>query len=156
MNRVYTGKHNIKIAFLTCQEAGRLLAADGIANGCGLRKGGPVLLSYAQDGDEKTAIEEGERFDPSGWHGIEATSNPFDIEIVHAGAYGDVYGCVYEPVYKTMSEANLDPFDNEARVAYFAKFVKSYISDVLGRGFDDSTRFCFEIPEALVSKVEMI
>lgn len=154
--KVYTGHHNHKFAFLTCQEAGRLLAADGIAPGCGLRQGDPVLLSYAEDGDEEMAIEEGDSFDPSGWHGIEATSRPFDIEIVHAGSYGGAYGYVCEAVYDTMEEANLNPFDQEARFAYFAKFVKSYITDVLGRGIDDDARFCFEIPEALVSKVEQM
>lgn len=154
--KIYPGNHNHKFAFLTCQEAGRLLAADGIAPGWGLRQGGSVLLSYAEDGDEETAIEEGESFDPSGWHGIEATSSPFDIEVVHAGSYGGVYGYMCEAVYDAMEEANLNPFDQEARVAYFAKFVKSYIANVIGSGIDEKDRFCFEIPEALLSKVEQM
>ena len=151
--KLYNGRKKI-FAFLTCRDAGQLLAADGIAAGWGLRQGDPVLLSWAEDGDEEMAELEGDSFDPSGWHGIEATSAPFDIEIVHAGAYGGQYGYENRAVYDSMQEANLDPYSNDDRVAFFSQFVKEYIAGVLGCAVKDTDRFCFEIPDALVSKVE--
>ena len=147
--KLYHGNKKV-FAFMTPEQMGELLCGKGLGFG-GFRASPEVTLDFAEDGDEEQAQSEGEAFDPSGWHGVEVTAKPFDVEIIHACSYGGYYDYRSEAVYNAMEEANLKPFENADRIKYFAEFVKCYAADF--NAINDKGTICVEVPDALLDRV---